>query len=135
MGFSNVAAVGTFSVDIGTPDAVAFTNAVLLFDGHVENGLFGSSAVGTWDRVSPVGPLFMPAASNGSLSATLTNGHTLLIANFDNSRPFADSTFRATLAVPEPGTMALLGIALIGAFGVGGAARYGLVFAAKSTPT
>ena len=97
LGLHQVEATNPLSVDIGTPGLGApFTNStVLLFDGSQVNGLFYSSAIATWDRVSAIGPLFMPATASGPLSVTLANGNTLSISNFDNAVPYADSYFQA----------------------------------------
>jgi hypothetical protein len=104
LGLTNVAVTTPLAVEIGTPSLgppFAGTTVLLQANG-ILNGLFGNSAIASWDNVSPIGPLNFVATSNGTLSLSLSNGDTLSIVNFENVPPFGQATFQASVAVPGP---------------------------------
>jgi hypothetical protein len=79
LGLSNVEAVTPLDVHIGAPaaDAIFRNSTVLLVSGDVVNGIFSMPAIGSWDRVSYIGPLNGPATSSAPLRVVLKNGDTL----------------------------------------------------------
>ncbi len=115
LGFSNVAGVDLLDVVINpTAFGAPFVNGVYLRLGGTVNGIFGGmmSATLSWDRMSDIGPLLGFNGANGAISTSLVSGQTLAWENLDGALPSGDASFQAT--VPEPGTLALLGLGLAG---------------------
>jgi hypothetical protein len=109
--------VGTFSFITGTR---TFVNQVQIQVGFSRAGINGidlydgptTAAFGTWDMLSSIGPISGSAVLSqwGAAFGTVNTSGGVLV--FNNST--SDTVFKATVgSVPEPGTLALLGIGII----------------------
>jgi hypothetical protein len=111
------------SFQFGTPDLI-FDFPILApgasltvpFDAAASEGLMGL----TWDASAPLG-----AVESGSfeLSAEWWNGDPLAGGQFAFGADPLSQSYQATAVVPEPGSGALLGLALLVAGGVAGVRR------------
>jgi TonB family protein len=99
LGLANEEATTPLEVDIGAPAGGArFANSTaFLVSAGVVNGIFSMPAIGTWNRVSSIGPLLGSATASGPLRVTLKNGSVLAITNFENAQPFGHASFRAAI--------------------------------------
>lgn len=112
-------------IGIGGVGVFTFTTATRTFVnddsnivGFSRTGIFGAdlfsgpidAAFDGWDMLSSIGPIVGTGnLLQWSLSPVETSGGTLL---FDSGS--SGATFQATVAVPEPGTLALLGLSVAG---------------------